>query len=99
MPYGQCLQVRLHLKINETLNGSHRRTCYSQGVTADTEIKVASVENQDLTNVFPLKPEIGQNIATHASPTARNVFSPEILFLLFNCVSFGYRSFPCGPTE
>ena len=63
-------------------------------------------------NFLPLKPGVGQNIATHASPTARNfslvlillsypvtfIFF-EILSLLFNCVSFGYRSFPRDPAE
>ena len=41
--------------------------------TADAEINVPSVENPKLTDVLP-KPEAGQNIATHASPTARNLF-------------------------
>ena len=42
--------------------------------TADAEIKVLSVENPGLTNVLPLKLGVGQNIAMHASPTARNYF-------------------------
>ena len=45
--------------------------------TVDAEIKVLSVENSELTkiNVLPLKPPgVGQNIATHASLTARNFF-------------------------
>ena len=55
-----------------------RRLCFSipsherpQWDTTDAEIKVPSVENGDLTNVLCLKPEVGQNIATYASPTAR----------------------------
>ena len=40
----------------------------------DTEIKVPSVENSDLTNVLPLKPAVGQTIAMHALPTARILF-------------------------
>ena len=43
-------------------------------VRADAEIKVSSVVNPALTNVVSLKPGIGQNIAAHASPTARNFF-------------------------
>ena len=38
--------------------------------TADTEIKVPSVENPEMTNILPLKPWVSQNIASHASPTA-----------------------------
>ena len=37
------------------------------------EIKVPSFENQELTNVPLLKPGAEQNIATHASPIARNL--------------------------
>ena len=39
----------------------------------DTEIKVPSVENPELTNVLPLRPGVGQNIATHAVSAARDV--------------------------
>ena len=48
----------------------------TQWGTADAEYKAPSVENPELTkfNVLPLKPVVGQNIATHASPTARNIF-------------------------
>ena len=42
--------------------------------TAVAEIKVSSVESPELTNVLPLKPGGGQNIAKLASPTARNFF-------------------------
>ena len=40
----------------------------------DAEIKVPSVENPELTNVLPVKPGVGQNIAMHAYPTARIFF-------------------------
>ena len=30
------------------------------------------IENPELTHVFPLKPGLDKNMATHASPTARN---------------------------
>ena len=39
--------------------------------TGDAEIKV-SAESQELSQVLPLKPEAGENIAIHASPIARN---------------------------
>ena len=42
--------------------------------TAGTEIKVSSVENAKLTNALPLKPGVGQNIDTHASPTVKDLF-------------------------
>ena len=44
--------------------------CLQWGIV-DTEIMVSSVVNPELTNA-PLKPGVGQNIAMHASPTARN---------------------------
>ena len=49
--------------------------------TEDAEIKVPSVENPELTNVLPaLKPGVGQNIATHASPTSTfPVHSPSFV--------------------
>ena len=42
--------------------------------TADVEISNPSVENPELTNVLPLKPELGQNIAMHALTAARSFF-------------------------
>ena len=62
--------------------------CYCQAL-ADGKIKVPSVENSELTNLLTLKPGVGQNIATDASPTARNFFLDQIstflvrLLLLF----------------
>ena len=38
-----------------------------------------SVESPELTNVLPLKPQVGQNVAVHASPTARNFFPVQIV--------------------
>ena len=38
----------------------------------DAEAMVPSVEKQEVTNVLPLKSGVGQNIASHASPTAWN---------------------------
>ena len=35
---------------------------------------VPSVENPELTNILPLKPGVGQNTDTHASPVARIFF-------------------------
>ena len=41
----------------------------------DAEINmVPCVENPELTNGLPLKLAVGQNITTHASPTASNFF-------------------------
>ena len=42
--------------------------------TVDAEMKVPSVENPELINVFPLKPGVGQKIAMYALLTARNFF-------------------------
>ena len=47
---------------------------YPQWGIADTEIKVPSVENTELTSVLPLKLGVGQNIATHASPAPGDFF-------------------------
>ena len=52
-------------------------------VTVDAETKVSLslslsfvvvVENPEPTNVLLLKPGVDKNIATHASPTDRNIF-------------------------
>ena len=40
----------------------------------NVEIKVPSVGNSELTDGLLLKPGVGQNIAMHASPAARNLF-------------------------
>ena len=50
-----CLRLLHHVTINP------------QWSTADTEIKISSVENPELTNVIPLKPGVSQTVATHAS--------------------------------
>ena len=55
------------------LNGQDIITAPPAWGTADPEIKVHSVENPELTNVLPVELGVGQNIATHASPTARNL--------------------------
>ena len=54
---------------------------YFVSCSGDAEMKVLSVENPEQTNVLPLKPG-GQNIATHASPTARNFFPLLYSFLV-----------------
>ena len=46
--------------------------CILQCGTADTEIKVPSVEKTGLWKVLLLKPGVGQNTALHTLPTARN---------------------------
>ena len=48
----------------------------------DTQIKVPSIENLDMTNVLP--PGVGQDIqyiAMHALPIARNFFLVVVLIL------------------
>ena len=55
----------------------------------DAEIKVASVENPELTDVLPaLKPGVGRNIATHASPQAKNFLLVLIFTFLVHSLSF-----------
>ena len=57
----------------------------------DTEIKVPSVENPELTNVLPLRPGVGQNIATHAVSAAR-----DVLLLFFSVLHAGpVKAAPC----
>ena len=46
------------------------------------KLRSSSVENPELTNIFPLKRGAGQNIAVDASPTARNFFF-HFYFLFF----------------
>ena len=56
--------------------------------TTEQKIKVLSVENPQLPDVLPLKHEVGQNIAMHASPTAMNfVLSDFYLSDPFNFIS------------
>ena len=42
-----------------------------QWCTVDIEMKDPTVQNPEL-KVHPLKPEVGQNIVMHASPTAHD---------------------------
>jgi len=44
--------------------------------TADAEIKAPPFENSELTNVLPLKPGVGQNVATRAFFTHCQKFLP-----------------------
>ena len=61
--------------------------CYShyyflkgpQWGTANAESNVPSVANPELTSALSLKPGVGQNIASHASPNARIFFLVLIL--------------------
>ena len=54
----------------------------------DAEIEVSSVENPEMTDVLPLNPGVGQNIATHASLIARNFFLVLISTFLVHSPSF-----------
>ena len=47
----------------------------------DAEMKVPSVENTEMTHVLLLNPGVGQDIAIHASPTARNLVLVLIFYL------------------
>ena len=58
---------------------------------ADAEIKVPSVENPKLIDVLSLKPAVGQNIATHALPTARNFH--VVLISIFQVYSSSFSIF------
>ena len=71
-PTPSCLDFILFHDSSYSLCTSFRRN--PLWGTTDAVIKAPSVENPELTNVLPLKLGIAQNIATHASPTARNVF-------------------------
>ena len=53
-------------------------------------LSVPSVQNPKLTSVLPVKTGVGQKLATHVSPTSRNLFvnfdlySPFIFILFRN---------------
>ena len=66
----------------------------TQWVTANTETKVQSVRNPELTNVLLLKPGVGQNIATCTPPTDRNFFPVLISTFLVHSLSFFSKSSP-----
>ena len=78
-----CCSHLLHL-------GMHDLRCG----TVDAGIKVPSVENPEVTSVFPLKPREGQNIARHASPTARSSFLLLISTFPVHSPSFFSNPFP-----
>ena len=59
---------------------------FPQWRTADADIKVFSANDPELSKVLPMKPEVGQNTATHTSPTAKN-------FSFFNFYSPGPFNF------
>ena len=67
------------------------RRCNSESRSSflvnSVEINVPSVENSELTNVLPLKPGIGQNIATLALLTARNFFQVQMYTFLVHSPS------------
>ena len=82
--------------------------------TADAEIKVFSFENPEVLRVLQFKPRAGQNLAKHASPTARIFFPlsdsytasdqfkiplPRFFFFFFACVRNGKQRFLCGPAK
>ena len=80
-----CFQVCQHVV---------HTACFCSGVlcTAYAEIKIPSVENTELTNVLLLKSGLGQNIATHASPTTRN-----FLLVLISAIPVRWPSFFPSP--
>ena len=49
-------------------------------------------KNPELTNVLPLKPEVGQNVALHASPTARDFCHVQIFTFYVHSPSFLFFS-------
>ena len=64
--------------LSQSTDSLHRRKYIIyilwQWGTTGAEIKVPSVENPELTNVFPLKPGVGQNVVTYASPASTHFF-------------------------
>ena len=72
----RCANMLCILPVFQMCQHVVHTACFCSGVlcTAYAEIKISSVENTELTNVLPLKSGLGQNIAMHASPTARNFF-------------------------
>ena len=50
--------------------------------------RTAKVETQELTNVLPVKSEVGQNIASHAFASARNSVVLMSTFLAYSTAFF-----------
>ena len=48
--------------------------------TVDAEMRVPCGEVPELTDFLPFKPGVGQNVATHAFPTAMNCFLVQLNF-------------------
>ena len=84
-----------HASFSAGFSHAHGLFIATQWGTAGAEFKAPSVENPELTkfNVLPLKPVVGQNIATQASPPVRNVF---VVFSIApaHSPSFSSRSSP-----
>ena len=68
------------------------------GALRTHKLKYPSVENPELTNVLPSKPRVGQNVATHASRSAKNVF---VLFVFCSNIYLSglFTSPPPPPPE
>ena len=57
-------------------------TGYLFPIISYAEIKAPSAENTEITSGLPLRPGVGQNRATHASPTATVKFLARSTFCL-----------------
>ena len=69
-----CLKMKSTLYTAISKHNAGQLVNNPQWGTVDTEIKVLLLSKPELTNIFGLKPGVGQNIATHASPTATDFF-------------------------
>ena len=74
----------------------------------DAEIMTPSAETQELSKCISFKPGVGQDLAMHASQSARNcgrlisafpLSSASFSFWILSSVFRGYHSFPCEPVE
>ena len=108
LPLRQEILELSRLAVKLRVRGGHEDTilCFvrlsdQQWGAADANIKVPSVGNPELTNIFPLNP--GACFA-HCQefipcPNEFHLHCFYIVSLLFNSVNFGKRSFPRGRTE
>ena len=75
-------------------DGSFSRLCTRSGVLRTQKLRCPLSCEPSATNVLPLKPGVGQNIAMHASPTTRNFFLVLISTFSVRLSSFLFKSSP-----
>ena len=95
----KTVYMGLEKSIEEWGRGERLKGGNKQWGTTNAEMKAPSVENSQPSKVLPLNPGAGQNIARHASTTAKNsslpifYFSGPFNFICSNSLSIFFQRF------